>query len=52
MTSLNENENILKLATSKDLVMILMEFSNEIKTSPENMFQLEFLKHPLLTLNQ
>ena len=48
----DENENILKLATSKDLVMILMEFSNEIKTSPENMFQLEFLKRPPLTLNR
>lgn len=45
MTSFNdENENILKLATSKDLVMILMEFLNEMKTFPRNMFQLEFLK--------
>ena len=40
----DENENILKLATSKDLVMILMEFLNEMKTSPRNIFQLEFLK--------
>ena len=48
----DENENILKLATSKDLVMILMEFANEMKTSPRNMFQLEFLKRPPLTLNR